>query len=252
MKIRENSHGPDEEKSPSYLFVKEIGRTVKFDMGRFERRGFPEVVMSSGKTDEEIISIIREVTSENQPVAISKLEPERMKRILSLVAEGAQGVRCSSSQSVLFAHPSAWMRPDNSSCGKVAIVTAGSSDVRAADEAIAFLDFLGYRHGDFFDCGIAGLQRTVAAAEKVVSDGYNVAVVFAGMEGALASVFASLVPIPVVGVPTSVGYGVGGGGVAALNSMLQSCIPGLLTVNVDNSVGAAAAAISILRSKRGN
>lgn len=236
--------------APSYLYIKEIGRAVKFDLGRFERRGFPEVVLASGKTDDQLLDIVGRVTEEKQPVAISRLKPERLSHLSALLEHGGLGLTLSASSSMLFAKPAGWVTPDNSDVGKVAVVTAGSSDQHAADETMAVLDFLGYAHGDFFDCGIAGMHRTIAAAEQVLSGGYNVAVVFAGMEGALPSVFASLVPIPVIGVPTSTGYGYGGDGVAALNSMLQSCVPGLVTVNIDNGIGAAAAAISVLRSAR--
>ncbi len=122
--------------------------------------------------------------------------------------------------------------------------------MRVAYETIAVLDTLGYTHDEFFDCGIAGLQRSVDAAGAIQRGNYCVAIVYAGMEGALASVMASLLDIPIIGVPISSGYGAGGEGVGALQTMLQSCVPGLTVVNIDNGIGAAAAAVSIIRQFR--
>lgn len=234
---------------PSYLYVKELGRTVKFDVGRMERRGFPEVVLATGKSDEDISQVISRIPAEGHPVVISRLDDKRFEEIVAPVLR-RRGLAVARRVGMVFISPPGWKKQDNSDTGKVAIVTAGSSDIHVAAETAALLDFLGYSYKEFYDCGIAGMHRTIKASEEVLKGGYTVAIVFAGMEGALASVFASLVPIPVIGVPTSTGYGFGGAGEAALGSMLQSCVPGLLTVNIDNSVGAAAAAISILRSSR--
>lgn len=235
--------------TPSFMYVKEIGKSVKFDIGRYERRGFPEIVLATGKTDNELLEILHRVASEGHPVVISRIDHARANQLIPM-ADIRGEFRVVERSSMLFFSPEGWSPPGGKADGRVAIVTAGSSDMAVAGETIALLDMLGYSHDDYFDCGIAGMHRTVKAASEVVAGKYTVAIVFAGMEGALASVFASLVPIPVIGVPTSTGYGFGGGGIAALNSMLQSCIPGLVTVNIDNGVGAAAAAISIVRAAR--
>lgn len=233
------------------MYVKDIGSTIKFDVGRYERRGFPEVVMSEGKSDTELVMTAKALTGEGKPVVISRVDDKRGVALSRRMKGVGRRVRFEKSSSMLFVLPTGWKAARNGAKGKVAIVTAGSSDLKAALPTMALLDFLGYSYGKFVDCGIAGLQRTVKAAADVIKGGYSVAVVFAGMEGALASVFTSLVPIPVIGVPTSTGYGFGGNGIAALNSMLQSCIPGLVVVNIDNGVGAAAAAIAILRCSAG-
>lgn len=250
MKASERS-GRKQDKSPSYMYIKHIGRSIKFDMGRYERRGFPEVVLSEGKSDKELLLIVQGLTEEGKPVVISRIDDRRGGALSRKLRGNGRRVRFEQNSSVMFVIPSAWKTASHRELGRIAIVTAGSSDLKAAQPTMALLDFLGYSYGEFHDCGIAGMQRTVKAAAEVIKGGYSVAVVFAGMEGALASVFTSLVPIPVIGVPTSTGYGFGGGGIAALNSMLQSCIPGLVVVNIDNGVGAAAAAISILRSSAG-
>jgi len=141
-----------------------------------------------------------------------------------------------------------WKCESHEGLPPVAVVTAGTSDIGIAMETITVLDVLRYTHTDFFDCGIAGMQRTLEVARDINEGEFGVAVVFAGMEGALASVMTSLTDIPVIGVPVSNGYGFGGHGEAALKSMLQSCIPGLAVMNIDNGIGAAAAAISIIRA----
>ncbi|MCS7098609.1 MAG: nickel pincer cofactor biosynthesis protein LarB, partial [Candidatus Methanomethyliaceae archaeon] len=131
----------------------------------------------------------------------------------------------------------------------IAIVTAGTADVRIAEEARAVINELGFKTICYYDVGIAGLQRVFLAVRKCIEENAEVAIVVAGMEGALPSVFSSLFPGIVIGVPSSVGYGYGGGGVAALMAMLQSCTPGMVIVNIDNGVGAAVAAVLISRLK---
>ncbi|MEM3851598.1 MAG: AIR carboxylase family protein, partial [Methanomassiliicoccales archaeon] len=132
--------------------------------------------------------------------------------------------------------------------GRVALITAGTSDVRVAAETMHILTYFGVEYDRYFDCGVAGLHRSIGAAKSILDGDYDVAIVYAGMEGALASVIASLLPIPVIGVPTSNGYGHAGKGESALSSMLQCCVPGLTVLNIDNGVGAAAAAVRILFS----
>ena len=129
------------------------------------------------------------------------------------------------------------------------MVAAGTSDLPVAEEAALSLEFLGHEVRRFLDVGVAGLQRVLAVAEEI--RGCEVAIAIAGMEGALPTVLASLVPIPVLAVPTSVGYGVGLGGYVAMMSMLTSCTPGLSVVNIDNGLGAAYAAARINRASQG-
>jgi NCAIR mutase (PurE)-related protein len=122
------------------------------------------------------------------------------------------------------------------------VVAAGTSDLPIADEVRLLVEELGCDALVIHDVGIAGLHRTLDAAKRLLEADVDVVVAIAGMEGALPSVLASVLDVPVIGLPTSFGYGLGGGGVAALLSMLQSCSPGLVVVNIDNSVGAAVAA----------
>jgi NCAIR mutase (PurE)-related protein len=137
-----------------------------------------------------------------------------------------------------------------SSGGKVGIVTAGTSDIGVAEEARLICEAMNCRCVCSYDVGIAGLHRTFPIIKKFVQEDVDVIIVAAGMEGALASVVSSLVDVPVVGVPTSVGYGYGEKGVAALASMLQSCSLGLSVVNIDNGIGAGAVAANIANKAR--
>ena len=129
--------------------------------------------------------------------------------------------------------------------GKVGIVTAGTSDIGVAEEARLMCETMNCKCIWSYDIGVAGMHRTFPVLKELVSNQVDVIIVVAGMEGALASVVSSLVDIPVIGVPTSVGYGYGEKGVAALASMLQSCSLGLSVVNIDNGIGAGAVAANI-------
>jgi NCAIR mutase (PurE)-related protein len=129
--------------------------------------------------------------------------------------------------------------------GRVGIVAAGASDARAAAEAALIAAEMGCRARRVDDVGVAGLHRLIDPLEALLIEGIDALVVAAGMDGALPSVVAGLVDVPVIGLPTAIGYGMGGGGEAALLAMLQSCAPGLVVVNIENGVGAGAAAARI-------
>jgi NCAIR mutase (PurE)-related protein len=122
------------------------------------------------------------------------------------------------------------------------VLTAGTSDVPIAEEAAVVAHEMGCAVSTTYDVGVAGLHRLFKPLQKLMDDDTDVIIVAAGMDGALPSVVAGLVSVPVIGLPTSVGYGMGGKGVAALLTMLQTCAPGLTVVNIDNGVGAGATA----------
>ena len=134
--------------------------------------------------------------------------------------------------------------------GKVGIITAGTSDIPVAEEARETCEFMGCDVISAYDIGIAGIHRLFAPLKEMLEENVRVIIVMAGMEGALPSVVASLVDVPVIGVPCSVGYGYGGKGEAALMSMLQSCSPGLVVVNIDNGFGAGVSAALMARETK--
>jgi NCAIR mutase (PurE)-related protein len=127
----------------------------------------------------------------------------------------------------------------------VGIISAGTSDIPVAEEAAIIAEEMGCQVTCIYDVGVAGLHRLVEPLRNLLSSGVDAIVVAAGMDGALPSVVAGLVPVPVIGLPTSIGYGLGGKGIAALLSMLQTCAPGLSVVNIDNGVGAGTTAALI-------
>jgi NCAIR mutase (PurE)-related protein len=129
--------------------------------------------------------------------------------------------------------------------GLVAVISAGTSDIPVAEEAALVAEEMGCHVTCIYDVGVAGLHRLMKPLRDLLSNGVDVIIVAAGMDGALPSVVAGLVPVPVIGLPTSIGYGMGGKGVAALLSMLQTCVPGLSVVNIDNGVGAGSTAAII-------
>jgi NCAIR mutase (PurE)-related protein len=129
--------------------------------------------------------------------------------------------------------------------GRVGVLSAGTSDIPVSEEAALIAEEMGCQVTCIYDVGVAGLHRLVEPLGNLLASGVDAIIVVAGMDGALPSVVAGLVPVPVIGLPTSVGYGMGGNGVAALLSMLQTCAPGLSVVNIDNGVGAGSTAALI-------
>ncbi|MBI4813775.1 MAG: nickel pincer cofactor biosynthesis protein LarB, partial [Methanobacterium sp.] len=131
--------------------------------------------------------------------------------------------------------------------GKIGVITAGTSDIPVAEEARVVAEEAGCEVLTSYDVGVAGIHRLFSKIRWMLEEGVKTIIVVAGMEGALPSVVAGLVDVPVIGVPTSVGYGVGEGGFAALNAMLQSCAPGIAVVNIDNGFGAAVFAATVVK-----
>jgi NCAIR mutase (PurE)-related protein len=139
-----------------------------------------------------------------------------------------------------------------SSGGKIGIISAGTSDMAVAEEARLMAEAMGCSAIVRYDVGIAGIHRLFPALKEMIAAGVDAIVVVAGMEGALASVVSAMVNVPVVGVPTSVGYGFGSAGLAALSCMLQSCAIGLAVFNIDNGIGAGAFAALIANRMASN
>jgi NCAIR mutase (PurE)-related protein len=206
------------------------------DHHRALRRGAPEVVYGGGKTAEQVAAIVERMAAAGHNVLVTRATEEARDAVLArgLPVEHHPSARC-----LTLA-----VRARETLVGRVAIVSAGTSDQPVAEEAAVTATFLGATVDRFFDVGVAGLHRLLGRTEEIRRA--KVVVVVAGMEGALPSVVGGLVEAPVIAVPTSVGYGVAEGGRVALHSALASCAPGLLTVNIDNGYGAACAALRVL------
>lgn len=215
---------------------------AKIDHHRSLRTGFPEVVFCQGKQPEQVMSIMEKLACSHQNVLATRANPEIFDAVRAACPEVKyhQLARCITLEKV----------PGPKFHSPVLIVSAGTADLPVAEEAAVTAEIMGNTVTRLYDVGVAGLHRLLYHKEMV--DQASVIIVVAGMEGALASVVGGLVDVPVVAVPTSVGYGASFGGVAALLAMLNSCVSGIAVVNIDNGFGAAAMASSIIRLKEGD
>jgi NCAIR mutase (PurE)-related protein len=219
-----------------------VGRHVRFDAGRGDRIGVPEVVLAEGKTPDLLAALLWGLHRKRHGALISRLTHEQKTR-LRLEARRGLPVQLAPGQS--FGRLRGPLGVERTG-GTVAIVSAGTADAGVADEAEAVLRALGVRTITAHDVGVAGVHRLQQALHALERARPQVYLVFAGREGALPTVLAGLVGAPVVGVPTSVGYGRGGKGEAALTAMLQSCAP-IAVVNIDAAVPAALFAAQLVR-----
>jgi pyridinium-3,5-biscarboxylic acid mononucleotide synthase len=212
----------------SGLPSKELGFAV-LDSQRVARQGLPEVIYAEGKSVEHFTAIFAELCRGDAPVLATRVRPEQWEA-LRLVYPGAAYDPVSRT---LRAKPRPLPPPGSP---YAAIVTAGTSDIATAEEAAITVEAFGHRAERIYDVGVAGIHRLFARLEDI--RGASAVVAIAGMEGALASVIGGLVAVPVVAVPTSVGYGANFAGLAALLSMVNSCAAGVSVVNIDNGFGA--------------
>lgn len=211
------------------------------DFERDLRTGVPEVVLCAGKDRATVMELARLFLERRGRAILSRVRPGLLRSLRDEF--GADTVESYYRASMaIIRRDGARSSPTG---GKVAIVTAGTSDVGWAEQAQVIAEEMGCTTLMAGDVGVAGLHRLVGPLRHMIEWGADVVVVVAGMDGALPSVVAGLVDVPVIGLPTSRGYGLGGRGRAALLSMLQSCVPGLLVVNVDNGIGAGASAARI-------
>jgi pyridinium-3,5-biscarboxylic acid mononucleotide synthase len=218
-----------------------VPRDARPDFGRAARKGIPEVVLAATKSDEQVLRITRAFVERTGRALVSRLRPGMAERLAGELPECSVTVR-SEGRIVAF-HAPGYVRAVTG--GRVGVLSAGTSDVPVAEEARLIAEEMGCEVSTLYDVGVAGLHRLLGPLQDLLESGADALVVAAGMDGALPSVVAGLAPVPVIGLPTSIGYGAGGRGRAALLSMLQSCSPGLTVVNIDNGVGAGATAALI-------
>lgn len=226
--------------------ILEFDGVAQFDIKRNERTGFPEAVFSPSKDYEDLILIIkRYLESNDDDLIITKLSHERYEKIIDDLGMDSYIYDYNRrAQILIIRHEIIKKDP----IAKIGIITAGTSDINIAEEARVIVEEGGCEAITSYDIGVAGIHRLFPQIAHMVREGVRAFIVCAGMEGALPSVVAGLVDVPVIGVPTSVGYGVGEGGRVALDAMLQSCAPGIAVVNIDNGFGAGVFALTIVRS----
>ncbi len=227
--------GYDQLKNLSFEVIDEF---AKVDHQRQLRTGFPEVIWGPGKTPEQIAQIMEVMAAKNPVVMATRIEPtvaELLTERIPLLNYYAQARICAVVRSPVEVH-----HP-----GVMGILSAGTADLPVAEEAAVTATLCGFQVKRLWDVGVAGIHRLLSHRELIQQ--MDVLIVVAGMEGALPSVVAGLVDCPVIGVPTSIGYGTSFGGVAPLLTMLNSCAVGIGVVNIDNGFGAAMLAGQILR-----
>lgn len=231
---------PKAKKLLSLYSIEKVGNFAKLDVGRRLRRGIPEVIFAEKKELSHLKKIIRAASSRSDSVLVSRINKNHYQNVIQFSRKNKLKVKTGkNTTSVLF------YKKLYSSGGKVGILTAGTSDIGIAEESRLMCEAMGCDCICSYDVGIAGIHRLFPIIKKIIREDVDAIIVVAGMEGALASVVSSVVDIPVIGVPSSVGYGFGGNGTAALASMLQSCTLGLSVVNIDNGIGAGAFAANI-------
>jgi NCAIR mutase (PurE)-related protein len=227
------------------LQLEELGGRARLDLGRFLRRGIPEVVLASGKSPADAARLTIAMAVRQGQGLISRMTEAHQVALRDAATEAGMRV-------VAYADSARVVRNDFSPepvPGKVGLLTAGTSDVRVADEARMVVESCGLEARLEADLGVAGLHRFVGPLASTLEWGADVVIVAAGMDGVLPGLVAGLIDVPVIGLPVSTGYGRGGAGEAALNTMLQSCSTGLVVVNIDNGVGAGAAAVLIAQRR---
>ncbi|MHA2024316.1 MAG: nickel pincer cofactor biosynthesis protein LarB [Candidatus Thorarchaeota archaeon] len=225
--------------------LSEVGNIGMLDVNRGERSGVPEVVFAETKSISNLTNIVEVMVEKNKVIMLTRLTKEKLDGIKSAHPNLVYDVSGTDDHLTVIAHTKEWTDPPCE--GKIAIMTAGTSDITFAHEAEYIARLMGVESLTFFDVGVAGIHRLIEPIKKLIDEEVDAVVVFAGMEGALPTVVASLIDVPVIGVPVPTGYGFGGKGETALASMLQSCSPGLAVVNIGNGLGGGSVASLIAK-----
>lgn len=206
------------------------------DHDRENRNGFPEVVYGAEKSMGDLSKIMEHFVSKGKNVLVTKLQKKKIRKLLKDYPKAQYDLQAG----IFILKPLKKIEGDS----EVAIISAGTSDIRVVNEAYHTLKFMGIRSKRIKDVGVAGIHRLLNKVEELKE--FKVLIVVAGFEGALPTAVGGLLPQPIIAVPASIGYGVSERGEVALNSMLASCANGITVVNIDNGYGAAMAALRIL------
>ncbi|MFQ5867797.1 MAG: nickel pincer cofactor biosynthesis protein LarB [bacterium] len=219
--------------------IKHIKDLARLDICREKRSGIPEFILAEGKEWKDVTKLMINMAKAKGKAIATRADKKCFNEIKKRVAQGYRLKHYEKARMVILIKRG---YKEKKFRGKVGIIAAGTSDIPIAEEVRATCEQLGCEVIYAYDVGVAGMHRLFSPLEKMLREEVSVIVVAAGMEGALPTVVKSLVDVPVIGVPTSIGYGYGGKGESALMTMLQSCSPGLVVVNIDNGFGAGCAA----------
>ncbi|MEW6615954.1 MAG: nickel pincer cofactor biosynthesis protein LarB [Thermodesulfobacteriota bacterium] len=227
--VKKGDVGIDEAlESLKTLPFEDIGNAT-IDHHRHLRLGFPEVIFGEGKSDGDIMAIAQRMVEKGENILITRIEKKKALKIKKAFPEAKYYPK---PRAITIIN----QQIKEEGKGTILVISAGTSDIPVADEAVLVAEMMGNRVDRLYDVGVAGIHRLVSQRERLLQA--SVLVVVAGMEGALPSVVGGLVSKPIIAVPTSIGYGANFGGVTALLGMLNSCAPGVAVVNIDNGFGA--------------
>ncbi|MEM2098560.1 MAG: nickel pincer cofactor biosynthesis protein LarB [Candidatus Bathyarchaeia archaeon] len=233
------------EKLVHLLAVVEVGNIAQIDINRAYRKGIPEIILADGKTVEDVVEITSGALKMCGRVIVSRCSADQVRMLQEKAPKNVDICVYDRARIVVVKNRDFIVKPTG---GRIGILTAGTSDIPVAEEAKILAEEMGCEVFAAYDLGVAGIHRLLEPLKDLIMKDVDVIIVVAGREGALASVVAGLVDVPVIAVPTSNNYGFGKRGVSALMAMLQSCSLGLAVVNID--AGLAAGAIATLIANR--
>ena len=226
--------------------VKHIGDLAKLDIKRMHRIGIPEAILGEGKDAVATARMAIAMARESGYALVTRAGRGQIRKLKASLPRGFDLEHNERAKTLIVKRKGFAFKK----IGRIGVLAAGTSDIGVAEEAAVAAEVMGCEVLKAYDVGVAGIHRLFEPLRRMLEKGVAALVVVAGMEGSLPSVVASLVDVPVIGVPTSTGYGVGVGGLGALVTMLQSCSPKVVVVNVDNGYGAGVFAASIVKQAR--
>lgn len=242
-KVAEGEISVDEaERLLRILAIEEISNLARIDVGREYRKGVAEIILAEGKVPKDLAEIAVKMLRKSGRVIISRVTKEQIQAIKEILPRDSRSQINSKARIMVIKRKGFKVEKTG---GKIGILTAGTSDIPVAEEARIVTEEMGCEVIEAYDVGVAGIHRLLPSLKEMIARDVDVIVVVAGREGALPSVVAGIVDVPVIAVPTSIGYGFGEKGVSALMAMLQSCSLGLAVVNIDGGVAAGAIATMI-------
>jgi NCAIR mutase (PurE)-related protein len=230
------------EKLARVLSIAEVGNMARIDANRERRKGIPEIILAEGKTTSDVVGISLRMLAENGRAIVSRCDKEMMRALKRATPKDAVVKIHDKARMVAIKAKNFATRKTG---GKVGILTAGTSDIPVAEEARVIAEEMGCEVFTAYDLGVAGIHRLLEPLKDLIMKDIDVIVAVAGREGALSSVVAGMVDVPVIAVPTSNSYGFGEKGLSTLMAMLQSCSLGLAVVNIDGGVAGGAVATLI-------